>query len=146
MDICSHPGSSHRKEEVQPTGAFPAQTDLNPLQPNCFALLMVSCFRGSRSGGDSLGCNEEHTFDQHASGPTQSPGWTRAQLPLETPQPQTTLDKVTPLPFQKAKCHTSEQEPRSLPPWNMSPLRPEFPSQRRHPTPTSTGWTLGHHL
>lgn len=48
--------------------------------------------------------------------PSARPQPSRAQLPLETSQPQITLDKVTPLLFQNAKCHPSEQEPKSLPP------------------------------
>lgn len=57
------------------------------------------------------------------------------QFPLETPQPQITLDKVAPLLFQNAKCHTSEQEPRSLPHLIglLSPLGSHLSQGTHHP-------------
>lgn len=46
------------------------------------------------------------------------------------PYQQITLDEVTPLPFQNAKCHPHEQAPMSLPrppsPPLLSPLGPHL--------------------
>lgn len=121
------PGVPIMQRRLSPLGLFLLRLTKLLISPTAHPLNGFLLQRLSWSGGDSraLHGGSVGTFQREI------------QFPLETPQPQITLDKVAPLLFQNAKCHTSEQEPRSLPPPNRAPLPPGFPSQPRHPSPTS---------